>query len=111
MSKKSCFVIQGFGIKNDFQQGKTFDLDASYEVIKEAVNEAGLDCFRADELWSKGIIDQKMYDALLDADVVIADLSTLNANAFFELGVRFALRPYSTIVVAESGINFPFDVF
>jgi len=110
MDKKTCFVIQGFGKKNDFQQGKIFDLDASYEVIKEAVEDAGLKCYRADELQSQGIIDQKMYDALLDADVVIADLSTLNANALFELGVRFALRPYSTIVVAEQGINFPFDV-
>jgi hypothetical protein len=110
MDKKTCFVIQGFGKKNDFQQGKVFDLDASYEVIKEAVEDAGLQCHRADELGSQGLIDQKMYDALLDADVVIADLSTLNANALFELGVRFALRPYSTIVVAEQGINFPFDV-
>jgi hypothetical protein len=110
MDKKTCFVIQGFGKKNDFQQAKVFDLDASYEVIKEAVEDAGLTCFRADELSPQGIIDQKMYDALLDADVVIADLSTLNANALFELGVRFALRPYATIVVAEQGINFPFDV-
>jgi hypothetical protein len=110
MDKKTCFVIQGFGKKNDFQQGKVFDLDASYEVIKEAVEDAGLQCHRADELGSQGLIDQKMYDALLDADVVIADLSTLNANALFELGVRFALRPYATIVVAEQGINFPFDV-
>jgi hypothetical protein len=109
-NKKTCLVIQGFGKRNDFQQGKIFDLDASYEVIKEAVEDVGLMCYRSDELGAQGIIDQKMYDALLDTDVVIADLSTLNANALYELGVRFALRPYATIVVAEQGINFPFDV-
>jgi hypothetical protein len=108
--RATCFVIQGFGRKNDFQQSKIFDLDASYEVIKEAVTAAGLSCFRADELGSQGIIGQEIYEVLLHADVVIADLSTLNANALYELGVRFALRPYATIVVAEQGTNFPFDL-
>ena len=32
------------------EQGKQFDLDASYDVIKEAVEEAGMECYRADEL-------------------------------------------------------------
>ena len=37
---KRCFVIQGFGKKQDYEQGKQFDLDASYEVIKEAISTA-----------------------------------------------------------------------
>ena len=52
-----------------------------------------------------------MYEQLLNADVVVADLSTSNKNAFYELGVRHALRPYTTVVIAEDGIKtFPFDV-
>src|ERR1700676_2194740 len=52
-----------------------------------------------------------MYEQLLSADVVVADLSTSNKNAFYELGVRHALRPYTTVVIAEDGIKtFPFDV-
>jgi hypothetical protein len=47
---------------------------------------------------------------LLAADVVIADLSTSNANAIYELGVRHALRPHTTIVMAEKGFAFPFDL-
>src|SRR5205085_6005083 len=39
-----------------------------------------------------------------------ADLSTYNPNAFYELGVRHALRPFSTIVIAEDKLNYPFDV-
>jgi tetratricopeptide (TPR) repeat protein len=42
--------------------------------------------------------------------VVIADLSTSNANAIYELGVRHALRPYTTIVMAEKQFKFPFDI-
>jgi len=51
-----------------------------------------------------------MYEQLLSADVVVADISTSNANAFYELGVRHALRPYSTITIAEDKMMFPFDV-
>jgi hypothetical protein len=50
-----------------------------------------------------------MYEQLLQADLVVADLSTLNANAFFELGVRYALRPRATVAIAESGFKNPFD--
>lgn len=108
--KKYCFVIQGFGKKQDYEQGKQFDLDASYEVIKEAIEAAGFECYRADELRTNALIDQVMYDQLLDADLVVADVTTLNFNAAYELGVRHALRPYSTLVVGEKGMNFPFDV-
>jgi tetratricopeptide (TPR) repeat protein len=51
-----------------------------------------------------------MYERLLKADVVVADVSTYNCNAFYELGVRHALRPYSTIIMSEDGLAFPFDV-
>jgi hypothetical protein len=51
-----------------------------------------------------------MYEHLLQADLVIADLSTSNANALYELGVRHALRPHTTIVMAEKGFSFPFDL-
>ena len=108
--KKYCFVIQGFGKKQDYEQGKQFDLDASYEVIKEAIEEADFECYRADELRTNALIDQVMYDQLLDADLVVADVTTLNFNAAYELGVRHALRPYSTLVVGEKGMNFPFDL-
>ena len=107
---KSCFVIQGFGKKQDYEQGKLFDLDASYELIKESIKHAGLECYRADELRSNQLIDAVMYDQLLNADLVVADISTLNFNAAYELGVRHALRPYSTLIIGEKGLNFPFDI-
>ena len=107
---KRCFVIQGFGKKQDYEQGKQFNLDASYAVIKDAIEEANIECHRADELRTNALIDQVMYDELLDADLVVADITTLNFNAGFELGVRYALRPYATLVVGEQGMNFPFDV-
>ena len=42
---------------------------------------------------------------------MIADLSTLNANVFYELGVRHAQKPNTTVVIAESVLvqKIPFD--
>src|ERR1041385_1206519 len=109
--KKTCFVVMGFGKKVDFQTGRKLNLDASYHnMIKPTVEEAGLECVRADEIVHSGTIDVPMYEQLLKADVVIADLSTYNPNAFYELGVRHALRPYTTIVIAEDKLTYPFDV-
>lgn len=109
--KKTCFVVMGFGEKVDFQTGRKLNLDASYHnMIKPAVEDAGLECIRADEIVHSGVIDVPMYEQLLRADIVIADLSTYNPNAFYELGVRHALRPFSTIIIAEDKLNYPFDV-
>jgi tetratricopeptide (TPR) repeat protein len=107
----TCFVVMGFHKKTDFQTGRTLDLDKSYRLlIKPAVEECGLTCLRADEIPHSGTIDVPMYEQLLAADIVVADLSTCNANAIYELGVRHALRPFSTVVIAESKLQYPFDV-
>jgi len=111
MPKGTCFVVMGFGKKTDFQTGRVLDLNKSYQyMIKPAAEEAGLECVRADEIVNAGLIDVPMYRQLLTADVVIADLSTSNPNAFYELGVRHALRPFTTILIAESKLIYPFDV-
>ncbi|MGG5829913.1 TRAFs-binding domain-containing protein, partial [Bacillus pumilus] len=112
MKKKStCFVIMGYGVKTDYATGRVLDLDKTYEnIIKPAAEGIGLECKRADEIRHSGNIDVPMYQSLLSADIVIADLSTYNANAFYELGVRHALRPFTTIAIAESELKKPFDL-
>jgi hypothetical protein len=111
-SKKTCFVVMGFGEKTDYYSTpqRLLNLDKTYEfIIRPAVAETDLHCIRADEIIHSSVIDKPMYERLLDADVVVADLSTSNANAIYELGVRHALRPHTTIVMAEKGFSFPFD--
>ena len=111
MPKKTCFVVMGFGTKTDYTKPKTFNLDKTYRnIIKPAALAAGLECIRADEIAHSGNINVPMYERLLNADVVVADVSTYNCNAFYELGVRHALRPYTTIIISEDGMTFPFDV-
>lgn len=110
-TKKRCFVVMGFGIKTDYINGRKLDLNKSYRLlIKPVVEAKGVECVRADEITHSGSIDVQMYKELLQADMVIADLSTMNANALYELGVRHALRPYTTIVISEDKLMYPFDL-
>lgn len=106
-----CFVVMGFGVKTDYATGRKLDLDRSYRLlIKPVVEEKGLICIRADEIRHSGAIDVPMYQELLTADIVIADLSTANPNALYELGIRHALRPHTTIVISENKLPYPFDL-
>lgn len=108
---KICFVIMGYGKKTDPTLGKTFDLDVTYNnIIKPAVENAGFKCVRGDEVLESGIIDKSMYALLIHADLVIADITTFNPNAIYELGIRHAAKPFSTIIMKEKDGNIPFDI-
>jgi tetratricopeptide (TPR) repeat protein len=108
---KICFVIMGYGKKTDPSLGKTFDLDVTYNtIIKPSVEKAGLKCVRGDEVLESGIIDRSMYALLIHADLVIADITTFNPNAIYELGIRHAAKPFSTIVMKEKEGALPFDI-
>ncbi len=109
-TKKTCFVLMGFGVKVDYKTNRPLDLDKTYKIIRAAVESVGLECIRADDIVHSGIIDKPMYEELLRADVAVADLSTSNENAIYELGVRHALKPFTTIVIAEKQFKFPFDL-
>lgn len=109
--KKICFVIMGFGRKTDPSTGKTLDLDKTYKnIIQPAVEQAGFQCVRADEIQDSGLIDKSMYALLMHADLVVADISTYNPNAIYELGIRHAVRPFTTIVIKEQDGRIPFDL-
>ncbi|HCB9206836.1 TPA: tetratricopeptide repeat protein [Klebsiella variicola] len=101
----------GFGKKTDFRSGKLLNLDATYnEIIKPAAEELSIKCIRADEIMQSGIIDVEMYKLLLSADIVVADISTSNANAIYELGVRHALKKGTTIIMSEKSAVLHFDL-
>ena len=101
----------GFGKKTDLSTGKTLDLDKTYKnIIRPAVEKSGLKCVRADEIQDSGLIDKSMYALLMHADLVVADISTYNPNAIYELGIRHAVRPFSTIIIKEKEGSIPFDL-
>ncbi|MDJ0818177.1 MAG: TRAFs-binding domain-containing protein [Desulfobacterales bacterium] len=109
--KPLCFVLMPFG-KKPGMSGQIVDFDAVYEqLIADAIRKADLKPVRADEELGGGIIHTPMFERLLLCDYAVADLTTANANVFYELGVRHAARPRSTVLIfAEGGGQLPFDV-
>jgi MAP3K TRAFs-binding domain len=106
-----CFVLMPFGQK-PAAGGATINFDAVYqEMISPAISDAGLEPLRADEEMTGGIIHKPMFERLILCEFAVADLTTANANVFYELGVRHAVRPWSTILLfAAGGTQLPFDV-
>jgi hypothetical protein len=100
----------GFGLKTDYKNNRSLDMEKTYKIIKSAVAATGLQCIRSNDIIQSGMIDRPIYEHLLTAEVAVADLSTSNENAIYELGVRHALRPYRTIVIAEDKWKFPYDL-
>lgn len=111
MNNPLCFVLMPFGKKPD-ATGIMIDFDAVYkELISPAIGEAGLEPIRADEEMAGGIIQKPMFERLILCPFAVADLTTANANVFYELGVRHAARPWSTVAIFYSGgARLPFDV-
>lgn len=94
-----CFVLMPFGRKSD-ATGTTIDFDAVYrDLIAPAIRAAGLEPIRADEEVTGGIVHKPMFERLILCEYAVADLTFANANVFYELGVRHAVRPYSTVLV------------
>ena len=110
MIKPFCFVLMPFGKKTD-AAGVVIDFDAVYQdLITPAIVGAGLQPIRADEEITGGIIHKPMFERLMLCEYAVADLTTANANVFYELGVRHAVRPWSTVLLFAEGSRLPFDI-
>ena len=108
--KPLCFVLMPFGRKPD-ATGCIIDFDAvHHEILAPAIAAAGLEPLRAYEELQGGIVHKPMFERLILCELAVADLTTANANVFYELGVRHALRPYTTVLVCAEGSRVPFDV-
>ncbi len=105
-----CFVAMPFGTKAR-PAGGTVDFDRVYEaIIRPAIEAAGMQPLRADEEQVGGIIHKPMFERLVLSEYVVADLTTANANVFYELGVRHAVRPFTTVPIMASDARLPFDL-
>jgi len=111
MPQPLCFVLMPFGQKPG-PGGQVIDFDAVYErLIRPAILAAELEPLRADEEKAGGIIHKPMFERLILCPYAVADLTTANANVFYELGLRHAVRRASTVLLfARGGSQLPFDV-
>jgi hypothetical protein len=106
-----CFVLMPFGTKHDPAGGPDIDFNRIYfEAIEPGVRDAGMVPIRADEEQLGGIIHKAMFDRLLRCEYAVADLTTSNPNVMYELGVRHAARPRTTLTIYAASTPLPFDV-
>ena len=89
-----------FGRKYDPVSGTEIDFDQIYKLtIRPAVLEVGLTPLRGDEEKKGGNILTDVYARLLLAEFVVADLTLSNPNVFYELGIRHAVRGFTTVPI------------
>lgn len=106
-----CFIVMPFGLKKDPAGGPDIDFDRIYgQAIQPGVEDAGMEPVRADEERLGGIIHKPMLERLLLCDYAVVDLTTGNPNVFYQLGVRHAVRPTTTLALYARQQQIPFDV-
>ena len=92
--------------------GQDIDFNRVYaELLKPALEAAGFEVFRADEEQRAGDIRTDMFQELLVADLVLADLTLDNPNVWYELGIRHALRARGVLLVQGPRLTSPFDIY
>jgi len=100
-----AFVIRPFGTKKT-NSGDLINFELVHEaLIAVAIQRAGLTGGTTEAFTEQGSIHEEMFREIIIADVVIADVSIHNANAFYELGIRHALRKGHTILIRADKFN------
>jgi hypothetical protein len=100
-----AFIIRPFGEKNgiDFER-------VEKELIDPALRELDIGGRTTGEIARAGNIREDMFELLLTADLVIADISIHNANVFYELGIRHAFCDKYTYLIRSRAHDVPFDL-
>lgn len=106
-SKKICFVISPIGDEGSDIR-KRSDQVLKY-VISPPASNCGYSTLRADTLSEPGQITTQIIQQILDAPMVVADLTGTNPNVFYELAIRHAIRK-PLVQIIQKGDKIPFDV-
>jgi hypothetical protein len=106
-NEKKLFIISPIGSK-DTEKWDFFN-QVQRHLIKKVCEPRGYYCKRADDIDKPGIITSQIVSCLLEYDLVIADLTDLNPNVFYELAIRHAIQK-PVILIAKRGTEPPFDI-
>ena len=106
-NNKACFVIAPIG-----RAGSEVRLKSNQvlrHIIKPCTKALGFSAVRADEMQKPGMITMQVIRKVIDAPLVVADLSGHNPNVFYELAVRHAQQK-PVVHMIDSNELIPFDV-
>ena len=98
-----AFVIRPFNTKDD-RSGKKIDFEAIHNtLIQPALDACKIQGHTTGEIIEAGNIREDMFQLIIEADLVICDITIHNANVFYELGIRHSLRKKRTIMIKGTG--------
>jgi len=105
--EKECFFVAPIG-EDGTETRKRSDGVLQF-IVSRAAEELGLSAVRADQISSPGQINLQVIEHVLSAKVVVADLTGLNPNVFYEVAVRHTAK-LPIVLIAEKGTSLPFDI-
>ncbi|MEZ9015257.1 hypothetical protein AB6D76_23605 [Vibrio splendidus] len=106
-SVKTCFVIMPISGQTGYDS--THFTYVYEDIIKPAIELAGMVPVRADETVNTNLIQLDILRKVIESDIAICDMSSKNPNVFYELGVRQAFdKP--TVLMIDDATDAPFDV-
>ena len=79
------------------------------DFVKPTLEGKGLAVSRADDLESHQNILRDVVESIYSNDMIVADLTSLNANVFYELGIAHALNKV-VILLTQNIDEVPFDL-
>jgi len=86
------------------------EFDAVFnKLVKPALKKAGYNVNRADSILNQQNILKDIVRGIAEADLVVADITSLNANVFYELGISHTMEK-QTVLLAQSSEDIPFDL-
>lgn len=103
---KTCFIISEYGEDDGRQRER---LQMNNHLVRKVLEPLGYSGVPFDQIDELGQITNQIIEHLLDDDLVIADLTGLNPNVFYELAVRHAARK-PVITIIRDGTPLPFDI-
>lgn len=112
--KPICFMVMPFGKKptnsSDPKIPGQINFDALWDrALRPMIEELGYEPIRADQDVGSLIV-QEMIERLAYADLVIAEMTILNANVYYEVGVRQAAQREGCVLIAANWAQQAFDV-
>jgi hypothetical protein len=84
--------------------------DDTLFLIKQVGEEMGLKVIRADDIFNPNIIVNDIWRLINKAGLIIADITTHNANVFYELGIAHSIGKDVVLIRQIDGHNAPFDI-
>lgn len=102
IDRNLCFVLMPF--REQFE-------DVYKNIEEVVVVRHKMNCIRADNIYSAGVIIQEIWDKIQEAHIIIADCTDKNPNVLYEIGLAHAIgKDDNVILITQKIDDIPFDL-